>query len=76
MQYDSDTLAAHAEKEEAEARSAKSSSEGQKLPRRYKLYDRIKDNVSLRTIDIVIISTSALIIIALIYGILTATPPQ
>ena len=52
------------------------SSEGQKLPRRYKLYDRIKDNVSLRTIDIVIISTSALIIIALIYGILTATPPQ
>ena len=46
MQYDSDTLAARAEKEEAEARSAKSSSEGQKLPRRYKLYDRIKDNVS------------------------------
>ena len=76
MQYDSDTLAARAEKEEAEARSAKSSSEGQKLPRRYKLYDRIKDDVSLRTIDIVIISTSALIIIALIYGILTATPPQ
>ena len=76
MQYDSDTLAARAEKEEAEARSAKSSSEGQKLPRHYKLYDRIKDNVSLRTIDIVIISTSALIIIALIYGILTATPPQ
>ena len=76
MQYDSDTLAARAEKEEAAARSAKSSSEGQELPRRYKLYDRIKDNVSLRTIDIVIISTSALIIIALIYGILTATPPQ
>ncbi|MBP5168720.1 MAG: hypothetical protein ILP14_05895 [Oscillospiraceae bacterium] len=76
MQYDSDTLAARAEKEEADARSAKSSSEGQKLPRRYKLYDRIKENVSLRTIDAVILCTAALIIIALIYGILTATPPQ
>ena len=48
----------------------------QKLPRRYRLYDKIKENVSLRTIDAVIIGTSVLIIIALVYGILTATPPQ
>lgn len=46
------------------------------MPRRYRLYDKIKENVSLRTIDAVIIGTSVLIIIALVYGILTATPPQ
>ncbi len=76
MQNDSSTLAARAEQEEANARSAKASPEEQKLPRRYRLYDRIKENVSLRTVDAVIICTSALIIIALIYGIVTATPPQ
>ena len=76
MQYDSDTLAARAEKEEAEARSAKSSSEGQKLPRRYKLYDKIKNNVSLRTVDLVIIITSVLLIAALVIGIVTGKRPQ
>ena len=45
-------------------------------PRRYKLYDRIKDHVSLRTIDIVIAVTALLIVFFLVYGILTATPQQ
>lgn len=76
MQNDPSTLAALAEKEQADERSAKASPEEQKLPRRYRLYDKIKDNVSLRTIDGVIIGTSVLIVIALIYGILTGTPPQ
>lgn len=76
MQNDSRTLAALAEKEQADAQTEKAAPEEQKLPRRYRLYDRIKDNVSLRTIDAVIIGTSVLIILALIYGILTATPPQ
>jgi hypothetical protein len=48
----------------------------QKLPRRFRLYDKIKENVSLRTIDGVIICTSVLIIVLLIYGIVTGTPPQ
>ncbi len=42
-----------------------------RLPRRYRLYDRIKDHVSLRTIDAVIIITALLIIIFLIIGIVT-----
>ena len=41
-------------------------------PRRYKLYDRFADHVSLRTIDAVILISGALIIGLLIYGILTA----
>ena len=42
-----------------------------RLPRRYRLYDRIKEHVSLRTVDAVIIITSLLIIIFLIIGIVT-----
>ena len=45
-------------------------------PRRYHLYAKIKRNVSLRTIDTIIIATSLLIIGLLIYGIITGTPPQ
>ena len=47
----------------------------QVLPRRYRIYDQIQDHVSLRIIDSVIIITSLLIIIALIYGILTGQRP-
>ncbi|MBQ9210536.1 MAG: hypothetical protein IJ153_02450 [Clostridia bacterium] len=64
-----------AEMEQAKQRGEKSTSE-QKLPRRYHLYDKIKENVSLRTIDGVIIAVSAAIILLLIYGIVTGTPPQ
>ena len=45
-------------------------------PRRYRLYDKIKENVSLRTIDIIIIATSLLIVGLLIYGIITGNPQQ
>ena len=44
------------------------------LPRRYRLYDKIKLNVSLRTIDIIIITVSIAIIALLIYGIITGNP--
>ena len=43
-------------------------------PVRYKLYDKIKDQVSLRTIDAVILITAALIVGLLIYGIVTGGP--
>ena len=48
--------------------------EGQKLPKRYHIYDKIMANVSLRTIDGVIIAVSVLIIVFLIIGIITGTP--
>ena len=61
--------------DQAKARSEQRFSE-QKLPRRYRLYDKIKENVSLRTVDTVIVVTALLIIAALVYGIITATPPN
>lgn len=45
-------------------------------PRRYKLYDKIKDHVSLRTVDIIIAVTAVLLVAALVVGIMTAQPPQ
>ena len=48
----------------------------QQLPRRFGIYDKIKENVSLRTIDAIIIGTSALIVVLLVVGILTGTPQQ
>lgn len=48
----------------------------QRLPRRYRLYDKIKDRVSLRTVDTVIIVTAVLITGFLVYGIINAKPPQ
>ena len=67
---------ARAEMDQAKAKSEKDFGPNQKLPRRYHLYDKIKENVSLRTVDAVIIGVSALIVILLIYGIATGTPPQ
>ena len=60
-----------AEMEAARKQSEKTFSTEPKRPGRYKLYDRIKDHVSLRTVDIVIGVTAALILILLVYGILT-----
>ena len=57
--------------EEAKVQSEKISSSGQRLPRRYRLYDKIKDHVSLRTVDTVIVVTAILIVGLLVYGILT-----
>ena len=62
---------ARAEMEIAKQQSEKTFSAGPKQPRRYKLYDKIKDHVSLRTVDTVIIITAVLIVGLLVYGILT-----
>ena len=48
----------------------------QQLPRRFGIYDKIKDNVSLRTIDAIIIATSVLIVVLLVVGIVTGNPQQ
>ena len=45
----------------------------ERTPRRYSLYDKFADHVSLRTIDAVILISAALIIVLLIYGIATGT---
>ena len=66
-------LSARAEMEAAKAESEKKFSD-QSLPRRYRLYDKIKDHVSLRTVDTVIVITALLIVGFLIYGIITANP--
>ena len=48
----------------------------QQLPRRFGIYEKIKNNVSLRTIDAIIIATSALIVVLLVVGIVTGNPQQ
>ena len=73
MKEQENGLSARAEMEAAKAESEKKFSD-QSLPRRYRLYDKIKDHVSLRTVDIVIVITALLIVGFLIYGIMTATP--
>ena len=74
MKDDKSIRAVRAEMDAAKTRSEKDFGPNQKLPRRYRLYDKIKDHVSLRTIDIVITVTALLIVALLIYGILTANP--
>ena len=73
MKEQDNGLSARAEMEAAKTESEKKFS-GQSLPRRYRLYDKIKDHVSLRTVDAVIAITALLIIGFLVYGILTANP--
>ena len=73
MNNQTDGRQARAEMEAARAQSEKRFSDSG-LPRRYKLYDKIKDHVSLRTIDLVIAITALLIVAALVYGIVTANP--
>ena len=65
-----------AEMEVAKKQSEKTFSTEPKRPGRYKIYDRIKDRVSLRTVDAVIIVTACLIVGFLVYGIITGTPPK
>ena len=72
MKNDALDREARANMEAAKEASEKQFSAQQRLPKRYRLYDRIMENVSLRTIDAVIIITAALILVALIYGILTS----
>ncbi len=65
---------ARAEMEAAKVQSERTFSDDPKLPRRYRLYDKIKDHVSLRTVDTVIIITAVLIISLLVVGIMTGKP--
>ena len=71
-----DTKNARAEMELAKRQSEKTFSADPKRPGRYRLYDRIRDRVSLRTVDWVIVITSVLLIVFLIFGILTRNPAQ
>ena len=43
-------------------------------PQRYKLYDRIKDRVSVPTMNVIIGATVLLLVLALIVGIATGNP--
>lgn len=77
MTNDSESLAARAaqeQKDAAKAQGGKMFQDPENLPRRYRLYDRISEHLSLRGVNIVIIVTSLLIVGLLIYGILTANP--
>ena len=74
MSNEKDTRNARANMELAKRQSEYRFGNDQKLPRRFRLYDKIKDHVSLRTIDLIIVITSLLIIGLFIYGILTANP--
>lgn len=73
MSLNQDGRQARAQMETAKAEVEKKT---QQLPRRFGIYDKIKENVSLRTIDAIIIGTSALIVVLLVVGILTGTPQQ
>ncbi|MBO5501993.1 MAG: hypothetical protein J6K73_04180 [Clostridia bacterium] len=73
MSMNQDGRQARAQMETAKAEVEKKS---QQLPRRFGIYDKIKDNVSLRTIDTIIIATSVLIVVLLVVGILTGNPQQ
>lgn len=57
-----------------DAGAGSASSWGEKSYARYKIYDRIKDHVSLRAVDAIIVISALLIIIFLVYGIMTGSP--
>ena len=64
-----------AEKEFQRAREVRpTDANGKPLPRRYKLYDKIKDKVSVTTMNVIIGATVLLLVFALVYGIATGNP--
>ena len=71
MKDDSSIRRARADMDAAREQSERKFVEKSALPRRYRLYDKLKDHVSLRTVDTVIIVTAALIVVLLVYGIAT-----
>lgn len=73
MSLNQDGRQARAQMETAKAEVEKKT---QQLPRRFGIYDKIKDKVSLRTIDAIIIATSVLIVVLLVVGIVTGNPQQ
>ena len=74
MKDDRSVKNTRAEMEIAKRQSEKTFSKEPKQPGRYKIYDKIRDHVSLRTVDTVIIITAALIVILLVVGIATGNP--
>ena len=73
MAMNRDGRQARAQMETAKAEVEKKT---QQLPRRFGIYEKIKQNVSLRTIDTIIIATSVLIVVLLVVGIVTGNPQQ
>ena len=71
MKDEQEIRGARAEMEAAKARSEKTFATEPAAPRRYRLYDKIRDRVSLKTVDTVIAVTAILIVGLLVYGILT-----
>ncbi|MBE5788072.1 MAG: hypothetical protein E7325_00240 [Clostridiales bacterium] len=71
MKNDESIREARAEMEAAKKQSERQFSGEQRLPRRFRIYDKIKENVSLKTVDTVIAVTALAIVALLIYGILT-----
>ena len=67
MKDDNAIRAARAEMDAAKTQSERTFSKEPRTPRRYKRYDKIKDHVSVRTVDLVIIITSLLIVAALVF---------
>lgn len=76
MKNDINSREARAQMEQAKQVSERTFSAQPRQPRRYKIYDRIKDNVSLRTVDIFIGVVVVAIVVLLVVGILTANPKQ
>ena len=74
MKEDDSIRAARAEMEAAKSQSERKFSAEPKPRGRYKVYDKIKDHVSLRTVDLVIAVTAVLIIALLVIGIITGKP--
>lgn len=71
MKNEKNIREARAEMEAAKNQSERQFSGEQRLPRRFRIYDKIKENVSLKTVDTVIAVTALAIVALLIYGILT-----
>ena len=59
-----------------QAREAGGAADAPRRPRRYKLYDRIRDRVSVTTMNVIIGATALLLILALIIGIATGNPQR
>ena len=76
MKEENAIRAARAEMDAAKAQSERMFSGKPRTPRRYKLYDKITDHVSLKTVETVIVVTAVLIVVLLVVGILTAKPGQ
>ena len=76
MKNDINSREARAQMEQAKQVSERTFSAQPRQPRRYKIYDRIKDNVSLWTVDIFIGVVEVAIVVLLVVGILTANPKQ